>query len=278
MLMPSLFKSLSSRYNNCFRKAFTFVEVLITVGIIGIVAALVLPSILTKIQRQRDIAVLKVAYSDLHQYVKDFDNEMGCAGNFVNCTPGEGEFAIRFSQYLVNRRGFTKLETKNWVRVYSLSSNKHFSSTEQANDIDNDKLPKYIISKNGMYMYGINQNMYDNYYNINGDRTRAWIKIFTNSSKFITSTYQKNGQVKPASTWGRNVFSAFVFNSERVIPGGGQYCSRGAYYCTYWTKDCNVDAPKREDPEEGNLGWLSGDGSGFSCLGRIIEDGWKMNY
>ena len=45
--------------------AFTLAEVLITLGIIGVVASLTLPSVITKYQKQQTIAQLKKAYSTL---------------------------------------------------------------------------------------------------------------------------------------------------------------------------------------------------------------------
>ena len=46
---------------------FTLAEVLITLGIIGVVAALTLPSVNQKLEDQRNMAALKKAYSVLQQ-------------------------------------------------------------------------------------------------------------------------------------------------------------------------------------------------------------------
>lgn len=51
-------------------KAFTLSEVLITIGIIGIIAAMTLPAILTKTEKQETVARLKKAYSVLSQGIK----------------------------------------------------------------------------------------------------------------------------------------------------------------------------------------------------------------
>ncbi len=52
------------------KTAFTLAEVLITLGIIGIVAALTLPALITKYQKQVTVNRLKHAYSILSQAVK----------------------------------------------------------------------------------------------------------------------------------------------------------------------------------------------------------------
>ena len=58
------------------KQAFTLAEVLITLGIIGIVAAMTLPAILVKTEKQETIAKLKKAYSVLSQGIKrsELDN------------------------------------------------------------------------------------------------------------------------------------------------------------------------------------------------------------
>lgn len=59
------------------RNAFTLAEVLITLGIIGVVAALTLPTIITKYQKQETATKLKKVYTILQQAVRaaEVDNE-----------------------------------------------------------------------------------------------------------------------------------------------------------------------------------------------------------
>lgn len=49
------------------KKAFTIAEVLITLGIIGIIAAMTLPSLITKHQKNLTISQLKRVYTVLNQ-------------------------------------------------------------------------------------------------------------------------------------------------------------------------------------------------------------------
>ena len=53
--------------NNLRKVAFTLAEVLITLGIIGVVAALTLPSVIQKMEDQRCVSSLKKTYSILSQ-------------------------------------------------------------------------------------------------------------------------------------------------------------------------------------------------------------------
>ena len=47
------------------KKAFTLAEVLITLGIIGIVAAMTLPTLIGKYQKKQTVTQLKKAYRDI---------------------------------------------------------------------------------------------------------------------------------------------------------------------------------------------------------------------
>ena len=56
--------------DNELRKGFTLAEVLITLGIIGVVAAMTLPSLVNKYQQQESISRVKKVYSTLNQALR----------------------------------------------------------------------------------------------------------------------------------------------------------------------------------------------------------------
>ncbi|MCI1273389.1 MAG: type II secretion system GspH family protein [Clostridiaceae bacterium] len=59
------------------KKAFTLAEVLITLGIIGVVAALTLPTLITNYKKRQTVVQLKKAYTELAQAVKLSEVENG---------------------------------------------------------------------------------------------------------------------------------------------------------------------------------------------------------
>lgn len=64
------------------KTGFTLAETLITLGIIGIVAAMTIPTLMTKLKNDRESAILKEDYSILQQMMK-MANEEGAMGNIV---------------------------------------------------------------------------------------------------------------------------------------------------------------------------------------------------
>ena len=63
----SLAKAFSTPYLNSIKSAFTLAEVLITLGIIGVVAAMTLPAVINNTQNKQLETALKKAYSNLGQ-------------------------------------------------------------------------------------------------------------------------------------------------------------------------------------------------------------------
>ena len=79
-----------------FVKGFTLAEVLVTIGIIGIVAAMTLPSVITNYQKKQTVIQLKKVYSILNQAIElsEIDNENIKYWNFEQ---GNADF---FNMYL----------------------------------------------------------------------------------------------------------------------------------------------------------------------------------
>ena len=249
--------------------AFTLSEILIAIVIIGIVASLTIFFLSPQIEKAKKVAILKVAYSKLNNLVRDFNAYSNCNGDFATCFPGDGQFALEFSRYLVNQRGF--LDTKSHNDWYGSYSN-HMTTIYYWNPtpVTTNSLPKAFIAHGGAYKISINKNMYDNYYHADNDKIRAIFIIHVDNKKFAVdgkNDYDFSEKSKKKNILGKVAFTVFVLNSGKVVPGGSQKCkSQHGYYCTYWKNDKNC-SPKENKNASGN-----------SCLGRIIDEGWKITY
>lgn len=245
--------------------AFTLAEVLITLGIIGIVATLTMPQLLGNFEKKRNVTTLKKAYSDLHQYVKAFDYENDCDANFSNCAPNDGEFVYKFARFLQDKQNFkdsSKPEINNWFYFKNPGQdNCSVLATKSPITEENTSRQYYLISPTGNYAYVITLYMYDNYYTVKGikdDVYRARIFIITDTK----SVKPTSGCNASKSLYGKNVFEAYITQFNYVIPNGSHLCTGWQYYCSpLQENDCTK--------ESGNY---------TRCLQKIIEDGWGIKY
>ena len=96
---------------------FTLAEVLVTLGIIGVVAALTIPAVITNYQKQETLSRLKKAYSIVQQAIKLSEVENGDIVNWLPDVIDE------------NSRVF-----ENWYLKYL---DKHITSTSKYRDTTN---------------------------------------------------------------------------------------------------------------------------------------------
>ena len=104
------------------KKAFTLAEVLITLGIIGVVAAMTIPGLITKIRDQHFRVAYKKTYSSLNQAMKfmenediTFDTKAGSSGMYYNPIIGEMFKYIATYYYKSPTMCFEKNADKCWV-------------------------------------------------------------------------------------------------------------------------------------------------------------------
>lgn len=243
--------------------AFTLAEVLITIGIIGIVASLTIPRLITNIENKRNVTVLKRAYSDLHNYVKAFDYENNCNGNLTNCAPNAGEFVYKFADFLENKQKFKDGaypdKDATFIKAKGINNSTEGFSTRVTDT------SRYLISPNSSYAYFITVYMYDNFYtNIKREQFRARIFIITNvNQKYLNPTFLTySGQNVVPLEIGKNIFEAYVTQLTRVIPNGSPLCRVDGYYCR----------PLQENSCK------KGSNSYTQCFQKIIDDNWEIKY
>ncbi len=88
------------------KKGFTLAEVLITLGVIGIVAALTMPTIIAKYKEKQIVTSVKVAYSIFSQAFIRVVQENGTLDNLVNDENSNGKngevLFLELSKYIKN--------------------------------------------------------------------------------------------------------------------------------------------------------------------------------
>ena len=81
--------------------AFTLAEVLITLGIIGVVAAMTMPTLITNYQKRATVAKLKRAYSVIKQaYLTSYDQVGDLESNEIRALGKESYFKTYWAPYI----------------------------------------------------------------------------------------------------------------------------------------------------------------------------------
>ena len=234
------------------KAAFTLAEVLITLGIIGVVAAMTLPTLIANYQKQVTLAKLKKAYSVLSQVLERNYYDHGDIGSFV----GTGSEV-------------TEQKTRDFFNTYWLP---YFDSPE--------------ISKEGTFPYGksVPFRGFDNttfttsvttsyadgrialttkdgisYYIF----TLRWVDVTDENGNVIDRkmTYAENMQVfvdvdgtKGENKMGKDVFIFQIDTTKNKVNPYGHNLSSSVL--------------ERNCPN----------GNGSYCSARILKEGWKISY
>ncbi len=208
------------------QQAFTLAEVLITLGIIGIVAAMTIPNLMTKYYEKRTVNQLKETQSIIAQAVRMSEEEFGDASSWTN-------------EYWT-KKGAEEIAEK---LKYSLK----IATDCGTSDPKNACIKKTYLRLNGQN-HDINYATDNRYYKVvllNG--TAVWWKATDNaerrSGSYIAFCIDTNG-VNPPNTWGKDLFE-FSYENGGIRPLGAPnsyypyktHCipkNSTGYGCAYW--------------------------------------------
>ena len=225
--------------------AFTLAEVLITLGIIGVVAALTLPTVIKNYQKQVTITRLQKAYSILGQVAQKSIVDKG-AIDFVDGEPlDESKVREFFNTYWLQNFKGVYVYPEN--KIPKLNGNtpvyRYISGI-----LNVDDTTIYTSFPNGRIFFSTSDGM--SFFVL----IMKWGISFNDKGEFVSKKPLYNSQqsvivdingVAPPNTNGKDVFYYYVdFSNGKVSPGGGNSCSKTA--------------------------------SGMSCAKKIMQDGWKI--
>ena len=231
-----------------FQPAFTLAEVLITLGIIGVVAGLMIPGVIAESQKAGYVAGARKAYSLWNQALIQMAADSGCIGD-LSCFFDSADLKT-MGDKIVKYFNVAKNCDTTATGCFSDTMASNFDGTNTA--ATNDSTAYYrFITADGMAVHlrtpslGCSAST--------GSLTKvciAWVII------------DINGLKKPNAV-GRDIFVFLIDNDN----GPALYPQGGAKY-SYWKTNglCN-------DGYNGGT-----DKQGRYCIGRIIDEGWQMNY
>lgn len=219
--------------------AFTLAEVLITLGIIGIVAAMTMPSLIANYQKKQTSAQLKKAYSTFAQALVSSQYDNGNSSEWETTEPS--------STYDDNLKYF-ETYWKPYLRIVKMCK----TMAECGYDIKNYAS---VSDRSNFKYYGQASNVPGFIY---GDGTYAYLRPYSynstsdNPQLFQMLSIDLNGPKKP-NIIGRDVFQFQINISKGVISGVGDKNN-----CTISKINNNVS----ENPR--------------SCGQKILSDGWEI--
>ena len=244
------------------RVAFTLAEVLITLGIIGIVAAMTIPTLITTYQKEVTVQRLKQMYSIINQAAKMYTNDT------------ETEFGS-FD---------TQLTPKEFFEKYFSSYLKVVQTCEPASECYKNETPVAVDRKTQIYLPPYMVAL------LNG----TFVGYFSHVGGAVFYV-DINGKSKPNRS-GRDIFYFYLFNPDTIgkFPGCSaqlnsmkQNFKSGLYPGGFASCFLPFASYKRNQLLNSNSGvhrtcslnikTIDGGSAGDACAAVIMLDGWKIN-
>ena len=259
---------------------FTLAEVLITLGIIGVVAAITLPSLIQKYQKKTYIEGLKVGISILEQGFKaamadDGVDDLADTTLWKNCDGtnipySSPEWRNKCQPELSKYFKGIKFESVPDMQALGDSSNI-MTSTDTC---------RKLVGKTNKWYYLNDKSKCRGWKNIavtlaNGMRADMIVGSEGVSYNAGTITALDVNGGKAPNTWGRDTFFLRILKDGRVV---GLYSKAEAEaYAKYNNKDITsiIEDYKTKAETDCNNTISAG---GWTCSGRVIDEGWVMNY
>ena len=261
-------------------KGFTLAEVLITLGIIGVVAALVSPALVQNTSEQTLTARLKVTLSDVQGALGTMLVQEGVESLFDTDAWGSYNSCAAFAGYLGQYLHINGFQTtcgssafsayySDYSAPYGIDANgaKNTSDTISITGKANDSQRGYvhvITAKNGAVLFIVP--------NVDQAPTQAaknaliakGCSLFNEAADVFIDV---NGGEKP-NVVGRDLFTFYLGDNGVLYPFGGMQVGLFDGSASYiWSNT-------------GSYSCLTGSISnhGWGCTGRLIDEGYKVNY
>src|SRR5574344_283962 len=250
-------------YSRLKRTAFTLAEVLLVLGIIGIVASMTIPTLMNKVAKQEYVTALKKAYSTQTdgwsrlladegvQQLEDTSVFQSMVDGSCTILVASNESCKPFYNNLKKYFRFSVIKAPSY-QTFTLNGRKGSNFVNS---------PVLVFSDGSVICYGMFYKVASKASRLNGHMSSYqgwfWIDI--------------NGLKKP-NTEGRDIFQFELSGDGKLYPSGGKdYSIYGGGNLNWtWQNDstrCGTAGSKDVSGTEGRY-----------CAARIMDEGWQMNY
>ncbi|MCM1339162.1 MAG: type II secretion system GspH family protein [Muribaculaceae bacterium] len=225
------------------KAAFTLAEVLITLGIIGVVAAMTIPNLIANYQKTRDVNILKNQYAELSQAFRAASQEH----DLYSSTPAEIVEALK--PHVKYSGAFENSDGDFAARAMCYNPSRKYWGGRK-------------VKRNSTYQWwgGCGVSTPITYVKASIELNNgACIGFSARNHQVILDT---NGSYTLPNTVGKDVFIYEITSSNGLMPYGmnldyNRYIVNGSNACTKTINTC---------------------GGGTYCAARIMHDGWQINY
>jgi prepilin-type N-terminal cleavage/methylation domain-containing protein len=261
------------------KAAFTLAEVLITLGIIGVVAAITLPTLIQNYQKKTYVEGLKSGISILSQGFRKVLADEG-VDDLSNTEMWKNCQLSYYNGYSITKTCETILSKYFKVAKFQSISDLHAIGDTNAqyyytiNDVVECK--NLVTKSNKRYYLNDKTKCYgpSHITIMLANGMRVDLNIVSGGFYVGNINLDINGGKGP-NTWGRDAFDLCILPNGNVIGKyDGQYAKAEAEYSGYSVDDY-IERYKKFVEADCSSTTTS---MGNLCSGRIINDGWKMNY
>ena len=256
--------------NDAKRKfAFTLAEVLITLGIIGVVAALTIPNLIQEYQKKQWVAGLQRGYSTLNQVFKNAMAEDLVSDvtqtELYNAIPTDGYGGHQIFDPSLDYSLFTE-QLKKYLKITKVCN----PTDDPLNDpcygisyvnLDGENLDNYFVQAHRLKVYTADGIVYYFYNLFDGGLTEFGGLLHG------VIEIDVNGDAGP-NQFGRDLFPVMLLKNGNVVFAGTKSWEMEGFY--HWSDDTYRNPCL--------FGAVGADVAGTYCGARIFENGWKMDY
>ena len=234
----------------CPNSAFTLAEVLITLGIIGIIAAILLPNIMSSYRKKAVEAKLKKFYSIANQAIQQSELDNGPKEYWAGCNAGEDN---TISEHFSSCEDWYNKYLKNYLRTLKV---EHFRTSGYQNTAVYFNDGSVMVIKSGydifFYPFGSDFNK-DTFWHVDDSGRTSRPAAGT---KYFAFAFRANS----------NMANAAYYKGKGIEPYRTQYCDR------------NGCRPVTEDELKNNstYGCNKNSSSKVYCTALIQDNNWEI--
>lgn len=240
-------------------RGFTLAEVLITLGIIGVVAALTLPALINKYQKVQYVTGLQKAYTVFNNGIKLLMADTGC--DDIKCT-GLFEGSVEDSDFNDNMEKMVR----KYFKVAKVCKYGNDSCAIMRHYLDGNES---VVDFTNVFSFVTTDGIT---YRVDPIEASSPKEEGVSKIKYLLAVDIDINSNKKPNVIGRDIFYFRLAQDGVLYPYQGEEYAKyfgGASWQTtghYWNLNSGISC----NPLKGS--------SGSGCAARIMENGWKMDY